>query len=218
MSIESNKENVLLGKTIDHELKFNRHVNYMYKKTGKKLNALVRITSFMDVKKKRSIMKTFIALQFGNWPVIWMLHSRELHNKINRIHERALQITYNDKSSSFGELLNKNNSVTMRGRNLRAFAINIYKSIQGLPPSLLNEVFLLCQCSFDLPENKFLERQRDKSVRYGTESVLFFAPNVWENLHNETKDSESLQAFRKKMKLGSTKLTPADCAEHNYHK
>ena len=131
-----------------------------------------------------------------------MLHSRELNNKINRIYERALQITYNDKSSSFGELLNKNNSVTMRGRNLRAFAINIYKSIQGLPPSLLSEVFLPCQCSYYLPGNKFLERRRDKSVRYSTESVSFFSPKVWENLHNETKDSESLQAFRKKMKIG----------------
>ena len=70
LSIESNKENVLLGKTINHELKFNRHVNYMCEKTCKKLNALVRITSFIYVKKKRSIMKTFIALQFGNWPVI----------------------------------------------------------------------------------------------------------------------------------------------------
>ena len=54
----------------------------------------------MNVSKKRIIMKSFIESQFGYCPLIWMSHSRELNNKINRIHERALRITYNDKSSS----------------------------------------------------------------------------------------------------------------------
>ena len=71
-----------------------------------------------------------------------MLHSRGLNNKINRIHERALRITYNDKSSSFGELITKDRSVTIRHRNIRAFAIEIYKVIQGISPPLLNEVFV----------------------------------------------------------------------------
>ena len=45
-------------------------------------------------------MKSFIESQFGYFPLIWMLHSRGRNNEINRIHERALRITYNDKSSS----------------------------------------------------------------------------------------------------------------------
>ena len=43
-------------------------------------------------------------------PLIWMFHSRGLNNKIYRFHERALRITFNDKSSTFQELLDKNNS------------------------------------------------------------------------------------------------------------
>ena len=39
-----------------------------------------------------------------------MFYSRELNNKINRILERALGITQNDKSSSYGELLTKDRS------------------------------------------------------------------------------------------------------------
>ena len=39
------------------------------------------------------------------------------HNKINRIHERALRITYNNKSSSYGELLTKDRSVKIHHRN-----------------------------------------------------------------------------------------------------
>ena len=46
-------------------------------------------------------------------------HSRALNNKINSIHERALIITYNDSKSTFEELLNKDNSVSIHHRNLR---------------------------------------------------------------------------------------------------
>ena len=78
----------------------NDHVNHLCKKASLKLNALDHIAPFMNVSKKRIIMKSFIELQFGYCPLIWMFHSRGLNNKINRIHERALRITYNDKSSS----------------------------------------------------------------------------------------------------------------------
>ena len=65
----------------------------------------------MNVSKKRIIMKSFIESQFGYCPLIWMFHSRGLNNKINRIHERALRIAYNDTSSLYGELLTKDRSV-----------------------------------------------------------------------------------------------------------
>ena len=54
-----------------------------------------------------------------------MFHSRGLNNKINLIHERALRITYNDKSSSYRELLTKDRSVKRHHKNI-ALAIEIY--------------------------------------------------------------------------------------------
>ena len=52
LSCESCKKGVLLGLTIDHELRFDKHVNYSCKKADQKLNVLVRITTFMDVNKR----------------------------------------------------------------------------------------------------------------------------------------------------------------------
>ena len=51
--IDSSKTEVLLGITIDHELKFDDHVNRLCKKASLKLNALARIAPFMNVSKKR---------------------------------------------------------------------------------------------------------------------------------------------------------------------
>ena len=99
LPINSNEIGILLGITIDRKLKFDDHINHLCKKASLKLNALARIAPFMNVSKKQIIMKSFIELQFGYCPLIWMFHSRGLNNKINRFHERALRITYNDKSS-----------------------------------------------------------------------------------------------------------------------
>ena len=60
-------------------------------KVSKKINPLCRISSFISLEKCRTLMKAFIESQFNYCPLIWMLHSRTLNNKINRIHERALR-------------------------------------------------------------------------------------------------------------------------------
>ena len=89
LPIDSSKTEVLLGITIDHELKFENHVNNLCKKASLKLNALAIVAPFMNVSKKWIIIKSFSESQFGYYPLMWMLHSRGLNNKINRIHERA---------------------------------------------------------------------------------------------------------------------------------
>ena len=69
-----------------------------------------------------------------------MFHSRSINNKINRIHERAMRITYNDKLSSFQNLLEQDNSATIHHRNMKILATETYKFLQGLSPPLMNEI------------------------------------------------------------------------------
>ena len=87
LPIDSNKTGVLLGITVDHELKFDDHVNHLCKKASLKLIALALTAPFINVSKKRVIMKLFNESQFGYCRLIWMFHSRGLTNKINRIYE-----------------------------------------------------------------------------------------------------------------------------------
>ena len=55
-----------------------------------------------------------------------MFHNRTLHNKINRLHERALRLAYDDDNSSFQELLNLDNSMTVHHRNLHKLATEMW--------------------------------------------------------------------------------------------
>ena len=69
-----------------------------------------------------------------------MFCSRKLNHKINRLHERALRITYGDYTSSFEELLIKDGTVTIHQRNLRVLAIEMYKISQGKSPEFMKNL------------------------------------------------------------------------------
>ena len=72
-------------------------------------------------------MKKFVSSQFGYCHFAWMFHSRTLNNKINWIHERAFRMVYRNKTSSFTELLERENKMIMDQKNLQVPAIEFYK-------------------------------------------------------------------------------------------
>ena len=126
-----------------------------------------------------------------------MFHSHGINKKINQIHERALRIVYNSKSSSFQDLFDKDNSVTIHHQKSRCRNI---QSFRRLSSPLLNKVFIKQNCNYNLWGNNFLNTQRVNSVGYGTESVSFLAPKIWDILPKEINNSEMLHAFKAKIK------------------
>ena len=98
-TIISENKNELLGIILDSKLSFEDHINNLCKKASQKLNALARIASYVCLEKRKTVMKPYVASQFGYCPLVWMFHSRSLNNKINSLHERALRITYGHRSS-----------------------------------------------------------------------------------------------------------------------
>ena len=86
----------LLGVTIDNNLRFDKHVSNICLKANRKLSALTRVAKFVPFKKRHIIFKVFIESQFKYCPLVWMFHGRQINDKINKLHERALRIVYND--------------------------------------------------------------------------------------------------------------------------
>ena len=141
-NIENNAEEKLLGVKFDSNLSFEGHVTSFCKKASQKLHALARISHYMDLNKRRSLMKAFITSQFSYCPLIWMFHNRNLNNKINRIHERALRLVYQN-DFSFSELLDLDNSVTVHQKKLQVLVTEIYKAKNGIAPEIMKDIFEL---------------------------------------------------------------------------
>ena len=74
-----NNNHVLLRITTNSNLSFKKHISNLCKKVSAKLNHLASISGYMNLPKRKIIMK-----------LIWMFYSRTLNNRINSIHERAL--------------------------------------------------------------------------------------------------------------------------------
>ena len=121
--IWESKTQKLLGVEIERTLNFDEHVKSLCKKAGRKLSVLSRLSSYMTVKQKKILMKSFFESQFGYCPLVWMFYSRGINNKINHLHERALRIIYKDNTITFEELIEKDNSFSVHHRNIQSLAI-----------------------------------------------------------------------------------------------
>ena len=78
----------------------------------------------MDFAKRHLLVNAFFYSQFSYCQLVWMCHNRTNNNKTNRLHERCLCLIYNDKKSSFQDLLEKDGSVSIYHRNLATLAAN----------------------------------------------------------------------------------------------
>ena len=135
------------------------------------------MTSSLKFKQRKLLLNAFITAQFSYAPVNWMFHSRKLNNRINQIHERALRLVYNNYTSSFDELLLKDNSFRIHHRNLQKHAIEIFKVKLGLAPEI--NIFPIIENPYDLRKETKFKSRNVHTVRYGIETASFVAPRIW---------------------------------------
>ena len=126
----------LLGITINEHLNFNEHLTYVFKRVSRKLNALLKVSSFLSYQQKKAISNSFISGQFNYCPLIWMFSSIRSYRKINKLHERSLRLCHNDYTSSYDELLSKQDLVNIHVRNIQQLMIEIFKFLKGISPPI----------------------------------------------------------------------------------
>ena len=83
-----------------------------------------------------------IKSQFNYCPLVWMFCSRQSNNLINKIHERSLRISYKDQKTSYHNLLETHNELTIHQRNLQVLMTEIYKIVNGVAPPIMNSLSL----------------------------------------------------------------------------
>ena len=151
--ISNEKVVKLLGVIVDNKLPFEPHLNLVCKKYSQKLLALTRVLKFILKEKLRVIMKAFIMSQFSYCPLVWMCRSITLNNKRNKLHERSLVLVYDDRQSTFEELLNIEKSVTIYYRNLQVLVAELYKVHHVLAPELMNDIFKERNVTYNFRKN-----------------------------------------------------------------
>ena len=121
-----------------------------------------------------------------------MFHNRTLNKNIYRLHDRCLRIIYDDVTSSFTDLLEIDNSVS----------VQIYRSwLQNLSPKPVNDCFKLNNMTVYNTRNKSTFYSRPvRTALHGTKSFSHVGPKIWELLLGDMKNLSSLKAFKKAIK------------------
>ena len=202
----------LLGVKIDVNLNFNEHISDLCKKASRKISALARVALFMSIEKRTVVMNAFFTSQLSYCPLVWMCHSRTNNSKINMLHERCSRIIYNDKQSSFTELLNKDSSVSIHIKNIQKLAIEMFKSYKGLSPPIMDNMFKLrTENPYSLRQVFEFSRPIAKTVYHGTESLSYLGPKIWDILPEKLRNRIILGVLKRKLKPGGLIIVHVGC-------
>ena len=98
----------------------------------------------------------------------------------------CLRTVYNNKKSSFNELLVKDSSVSVLHQNLQKLEVELFKVSGGLSPKIVNELFQFReQISYELRQRPQFKIPWVHSVFSGTESLKFPGPKACALVPNE---------------------------------
>ena len=88
-------------------MKFDEHISNICLTAYRKLSALTILSRFISLELNDVLYSkpSFLESQFSYCPLVWIFYRRKTNHKINRIHERAFRIVYNDYVSSFQDFL-----------------------------------------------------------------------------------------------------------------
>ena len=82
-----------------------------------------------------------------------VFHSRKLNVRINRLHEKAVRVVYEDFDSSFEKLLRRDSSTTLHQQNLEKLMTEIFKVKNGIASELMKGVFESAVVPYNMRES-----------------------------------------------------------------
>ena len=134
-----------------------------------------------------------------------MYCQRQSNTLINKIHERALRIAYNNYVSSFETLLEKDGSLSIHQRNIQSLTIEIFKTNNDLNPTFHNYN--------TRRDNLYLPNPR--TVAYGLETLGYRANQIWNTIPNEIKSVKDIDTFKILLSKNNTNLCTCNlCKEY----
>ena len=158
----------LLGVKFNYKLTFTSHVS-----------DIIKVAPYFIIS-KRILMNAFFTSQFNYCSLVWMCHNRTNNMKINRHHERCLRIIYNDKTSSFENLLENDGSVSIHNRNFQVLDTEIFKINRGISPSIVKDIYKQkAEHPYNLRCISQLSAPWVNTPFHGRKSISFLGTKIW---------------------------------------
>ena len=82
-------------------------------------------------------------------------------------------------------------------------AVEVYKCVSNSNPTYLSELFNMKKISYELRDNKILERPNVKHTEYGLKSFRSYGAKIWNNLPTSIKSGLTVHEFKNLIKSWS---------------
>ena len=186
----------LLGVFIDYELTFSEHVNYICKCTSRQLNAIRRISKYLKRDCLMKLFHAFVSSNFNYCPTTWHFTSKASTMKIEKAHEAALRVVYNDYTTSYWGLLDMSNRTPLFLARLKGLLVEVFKCIRGLNPEFMNTIFVMDNKPYNTRSGSIISQNRVRT-KYVYISFAYQGAKCWNRLLANIKEIEDLNEFRR---------------------
>ena len=76
----------------------------------------------------------------------------------------------------------------------------VYKIVNGIAPPIMNSLFQFRSNKNNIRNFQEIFTKNRKTVKYGTETVIYRAPFLWANLYTKYKNAKSPDEFKSNIK------------------
>lgn len=184
----------LLGVNIDYQLNFKYQIAEICKKAGRQINALRRLSPYLNTKSKLVAFHCFIRSYFNYSPLVWLGHQAGQVKKIEKLQKRALQLVFDD-NLDYEELLRRGNVSSIAIQQEKALLKEVFKSVNKQNPEYMNTLFNLRESNYNLRGENILVMPTIRTTKYGGASFSYRGAKLWNELPNELRLTTSLASF-----------------------
>ena len=143
-----------------------------------------RVRNFISFKQALSLYNCYIQSYFSYCPLIWMFCNKTSNIMIDNVQKRALRALYNVYDLSLDELLLLDGKERVHSIHIRFLLKEIFKTVNGLNPCFLKEIFVPKTVPYFLRNPDLLVLPETNTVRYGVNSLSFRGSILWNKLPN----------------------------------
>ena len=199
VTIVPSSEVKMLGFTLDDKLTFKSHIKTVCSKAARQVNALQRISSYLNTDTKLAIYECFIKANFNYGPYIYHFTGTSEARMLEKVHERALRVVFNDFYTPYVQLLDKHNKLSLYEQRVNNVIQMVFKILHGDAPPLQADFFTYINAPYNLRE-PMLYQHMFNTQSYGFNSLRVGGASLWNKLPLNIKCCDNICNLKKCLK------------------
>ena len=106
----------------------------------------------------------------------------------------------NDYKLLFDRILEDNKQKSIHQKNIESLTIEIYIFQVGLTTLIVSDLFVIRENNYNLTNFQELESSLKRTVKFGTETISYRGPQIWNLIPERLSALETLDKFKKEIK------------------